>query len=112
MRYGLKADKFHIWMCKPMMAQGIYDFEEFFDPNDIPVDCDYSSLADKGALLKLNQRKLEELNTTYNGGKDFKKEIQELAKLECLKNYTSEDWMIKRRESKRHIKKTDPTSKT
>ena len=105
MRYGLKATRFHIWMCKPMMAKNIYDFEEYIDPKDIPVDSDYSRLAEQGSALKLNQRDMQELNTRYNGGKDFKKEIQELAKLKCLKNYTSEDWMIKRRESKRHIKR-------
>ena len=105
MRYGLKATRFHIWMCKPMMAKDIYDFEEYMDPKDIPVDGDYSKLAEQGSSIKLNQRDMQELNTRYNGGKDFKKEIQELAKLKCLKNYTSEDWMIKRRESKRHIKR-------
>ena len=105
MRYGLKATRFHIWMCKPMMAKDIYDFEEYMDPKDIPVDGDYSKLAEQGSSIKLNQRDMQELNTRYNGGKDFKKEIQELAKLKCLKDYTSEDWMIKRRESKRHIKR-------
>ena len=105
MRYGLKANRFHIWMCKPMMAQDIYDFEEYNNPSEIPVDCNYIGLIKQGSLLKSKQHDMDKLNTKYNGGRDFKKEIQELAKLKCLKNYTSEDWMIKRRESKRHIKR-------
>ena len=105
MRHGMRASRFHIWMGTPTVVKDIYDFGEYLEPNDIPVTNDYSSLAIKGSLLKLNQQDMKDLKTKYNGGKDFKEEIQELAKLKCLKNYTSEDWMIKRRESKRHIKR-------
>ena len=102
LRDGIGANRFHIWLCKPKDAHYVYDFGTYDEPKCIPVLGRYYFLSRH--VSSATQHYMDELNFKYKGGRDFKKEIQQLAKLTCLVDYSSEDWMIKQRKSKRQLK--------